>query len=197
MHQYKPEDVDCEYCTEWRHRRCQAAGCPWLSERIEAGVVSYATVVLKMFGNVNDEGFIMRIGQMVQSFSGSLWLSAEHEFNTRQLLQSVGFGAWRDPRYFSALYLFGSNRTLLKRAWNACLPKRFIPEYIWLHGISPHDYALVTAAKTILGVADSVDSIPVELLADTEVIDDEAFLLNVNALLIANYGPAVLKLGGG
>lgn len=116
MHQYKLEDVDCEYCTEWRHRRCQAAGCPWLSERIEAGVVSYATVVLKMFGNVNDEGFIMRIGQMVQSFSGSLWLSAEHEFNTRQLLQSVGFGAWRDPRYFSALYLFGSNRTLLKRA---------------------------------------------------------------------------------
>lgn len=159
--------------------------------------MSYATVVLKIFGNVNDEGFIMRIGQMVQSFSGSLWLSAEHEFNTRQLLQSVGFGAWRDPRYFSALYLFGSNRTLLKRAWNACLPKRFIPEYIWLHGISPHDYALVTAAKTILGVADSVDSIPVELLADTEVIDDEAFLLNVNALLIANYGPAVLKLGGG
>lgn len=48
-----------------------------------------------------------------------------------------------------------------------------------------------------MGVADSVDSIPVELLADTEVIDDEAFLLNVNALLIANYGPAVLKLGGG
>ena len=38
----------------------------------------------------------------------------------------------------------GSNRKLLKRAWNACLPQRFIPEYIWLYGISPHDYALVT-----------------------------------------------------
>ena len=52
MYQYKPEDVDCKYCAEWRHRRCQAAGCPWLAERIEAGTVSYATVILKMFRNV-------------------------------------------------------------------------------------------------------------------------------------------------
>ena len=134
MYQYKPEDVDCKYCAEWRHRRCQAAGCPWLAERIEAGKVSYATVILKLFRNVKDEDIVRRFGQLVQSFSGSLWLSAEHEFNTRQLLQSVGFGAWRDPRCFSALYLFGSNRTLLKRAWNACLPQRFIPEYICLVG---------------------------------------------------------------
>ena len=197
MYQYKPEDVDCKYCAGWRHWRCQAAGCPWLAERIEAGTVNNVTVVLKLFSDVKDKAIVRRFGQLVQSFSGSLWLSAEHEFNTRQLLQSVGFGAWRNPRYFSALYLFGSNRTLLKRALNACLPKRFIPEYIWLHGISPHDYALVTAAKTILGVAGFEDAISAELLADTEVIDDEAFRLIVNALLIANYGPAVLKLGGG
>ena len=197
MYQYKPEDVDCKYCAEWRHWRCQAAGCPWLAERIEAGKVSYATVILKLFRDVKDKAVVMRLGQLVLNFRGSLWLSAEHEFNTRQLLQSVGFGAWRDPRYFSALYLFGSNRTLLKRAWNACLPKRFIPEYIWLYGISPHDYALVAAAKTILRVAGFEEAIPAGLLADTEVIDDEAFSLIVNALLIANYGPAVLKLGGG
>ena len=197
MYQYKPEDVDCKYCAEWRHRRCQAAGCPWLAERIEAGKVSYATVILKMFRNVKDADVVRRIGQLVLNFRGSLWLSAEHEFNTRQLLQSVGYGAWRDPRYFAALYLFGSNRTLLKRAWNACLPQRFIPEYIWLYGISPHDYALVTAAKTMLGVEGFEEAMPAELLADTEVIDDEAFRLIVNALLIANYGPAVLKTGGG
>ena len=100
MYQYKPEDVDCKYCAEWRHRRCQAAGCPWLAERIEAGTVSYATVILKMFRNVKDADIVRRLGQLVLNFRGSLWLSAEHEFNTRQLLQSVGFGAWRDPRYF-------------------------------------------------------------------------------------------------
>ena len=149
MYQYKPEDVDCKYCAEWRHRRCQAAGCPWLAERIEAGKVSYATVILKLFRNVKDADIVRRFGQLVQSFSGSLWLSAEHEFNTRQLLQSVGFGAWRDPRYFSALYLFGSNRTLLKRAWNACLPKRFIPEYITHVGICVGDGWMIHAGDPI------------------------------------------------
>ena len=33
-------------------------------------------------------------------------------------------------------------------------------------------------------------------LADREAVDDEAFWLIVNALLIANYGSDVLKLGG-
>ena len=197
MYQYKPEDVDCKYCAERRHWRCQASGCPWLAERIEAGTVSYAAVILKLFRDIKDKAVVMRLGQLVLNFRGSVWLSAEHEFNTRQLLQSIGFGAWRDPRYFAALYLFGSNRTLLKRAWNACLPDRFIPEYILLHGISPHDYALVAVPKTILGVAGFEGAMPAELLADTEVIDDEAFRLIVNSLLIANYGPAVLRIGGG
>src|SRR5699024_5048934 len=115
------EETIIKLLEQWQKRRKREA------ERIEAGKVSYATVILKLFRNVKDVDIVGRFGQLVQSFSGSLWLSAEHEFNTRQLLQSVGYGAWRDPRYFSALYLFGSNRTLLKRAWNACLPKRFIP----------------------------------------------------------------------
>ena len=122
------EETIIKLLEQWQKRRKREA------ERIEAGKVSYATVILKLFRNVKDEDIVRRFGQLVQSFSGSLWLSAEHEFNTRQLLQSVGYGAWRDPRYFAALYLFGSNRTLLKRAWNACLPKRFIPEHICLVG---------------------------------------------------------------
>lgn len=68
MYQYKPEDVDCKYCAEWRHRQCQAAGCPWLAERIEAGKVSYATVILKLFRNVKDADIVRRFGQLVQSF---------------------------------------------------------------------------------------------------------------------------------
>ena len=194
---YEPADIVCEYCVEWRHRRCQAACCPCLTERIEAGVVSYASAVHELFGGVKDETFIARLGLLVLHFRGSFWLGREHEYNTRLLLRSVGYQAWRNPRFFAALYLFGSNSGLLKRAWNACLPKRFIPEYIWLHGISPHDYALVTAAKTILGVEGFEEAMPAELLADAEVIADEAFRLIVNALLIANYGPDVLKTGGG
>lgn len=40
-YKYTAEDVDCRYCTEFRHGRCRAIKCPWLNERIEAGVISY------------------------------------------------------------------------------------------------------------------------------------------------------------
>ena len=189
---YKPADVACEYCVEWRHRRCQANGCPWLAERIEAGVVSYASAVRELFGGAADEAFIARLGLLVLHFHGSFWLDREHEFNTRLLLRSVGYEAWRDPRFFAALYLLGSNRGLMKRAWNACLPGGFEPGYMVMRGVSAHDYTLIQAAKAITG---NVSGLELEDLADAEAVDDTAFRLIVNALLIANYGPDVLKLG--
>lgn len=190
---YKPEDVACEYCVEWRHRRCQAVGCPWLAERIEAGVVSYAAAVHGLFGCVENEAFIQRLGLLVLHFHGSFWLDSEHEYNTRLLLRSVGYQAWRNPRFFAVLYLFGSNRALLKRAWNACMPQGFEPLYMVMRGVSAHDYALIQAAKALMcgGLGLTLYD-----LADREVVDDEAFWLIVNALLIANYGTDVLKLGG-
>lgn len=190
---YKPEDVACEYCVEWRQRRCQAVGCPWLAERIEAGVVSYASAVRELFWRVRDEAFIRRLGALVLRFRGSFWLNREHEFNTRLLLRSVGYEAWRNPRFFAVLYLFGSNRALMKRAWNACMPHGFEPMFMVMRGVSAHDYTLVQTAKALMcgGLGLTLYD-----LADAEVVDDKAFQLIVNALLIANYGPDVLKLGG-
>lgn len=190
---YKPADVACEYCVEWRHRRCQANGCPWLAEQIEAGVVSYASAVRELFGGVADEAFIARLGLLVLNFRGSFWLNREHEYNTRLLLRSVGYQAWRNPRFFASLYLFGSNRGLLKRAWNACMPGGFEPVFIVMRGVSEHDYTLIQAAKALMcgGLGLTLYD-----LADAETVDDGAFQLIVNALLIANYGPDVLKLGG-
>lgn len=168
-------------------------GCPWLAERIEAGVVSYAAAVRGLFGGVEHEAFIQRLGQLVLHYRGSFWLSAEHENNTRLLLRSVGYQAWRNPRFFASLYLFGSNRGLLKRAWNACMPGGFEPVFIVMRGVSAHDYTLIQAAKALMcgGLGLTLYD-----LADAEIVDDEEFRLIIHALLIANYGPDVLKLGG-
>lgn len=190
---YKPADVACEYCVNSRRRRCRIAGCPWLAERIEAGVVSYASAVRELFGGITDETFIHRLGLLVLHFRGSFWLDREHEFNTRLLLRSVGYEAWRNPRFFAVLYLFGSNRALMKRAWNACLPGGFEPGFLVMRGVSAHDYTLIQAAKAITGCSSGLE---LEDLADAEIVDDTAFRLIVNAMLIANYGPDVLKLGG-
>ncbi len=190
---YKPEDIACEYCVEWRHRRCQAVGCPWLAERIEAGVVSYAAAVRGLFGALHVPELRWRLEWLIKSYNGSFRLNTEHEYNTRLLLRSVGYQAWRNPRFFAVLYLFGSNRGLMKRAWNACMPQGFEPLYMVMRGVSAHDYTLIQAAKALVcgGLGLTLYD-----LADREVVDDVAFRLIVNALLIANYGTDVLKLGG-
>ena len=82
---------------------------------------------------------------------------------------------------------------MLKRAWNACLPGGFEPSYMVMRGVSEHDYTLIQAAKAITGCGSGLE---LEDLADAEIVDDVAFRLIVNALLIANYGSDVLKLGG-
>ena len=156
-------------------------------------MVGYAAAVRELFWRVENEAFIQRLGLLVLHFRGSFWLNREHEYNTRLLLRSVGYQAWRNPRFFASLYLFGSNRALLKRAWNACLPGGFEPSYMVMRGVSEHDYTLIQAAKAITGCGSGLE---LEDLADAEIVDDVAFRLIVNALLIANYGSDVLKLGG-
>ena len=38
---YTPKDVSCQLCTEYvKKLGCTALRCPWLAERIEAGVVA-------------------------------------------------------------------------------------------------------------------------------------------------------------
>ena len=193
MYHYKPADVVCEYCVEWRHRRCQAAGCPCLTERIEAGVVSYAAAVRELFGVLHVPELRWRLEWLIKSYDSSFWLNTEHEYNTRLLLRSVGYQAWRNPRFFAALYLFGSNSLLMKRVWNACMPGGFEPMFLVMRGVPEHDYTLIQAAKALMcgGLGLTLYD-----LADREVVDYEAFKLIVNALLIANYGADVLKLGG-
>ena len=47
---YTPKDVSCQLCTEYvKKLGCTALRCPWLAERIEAGVVGYREAVMETF----------------------------------------------------------------------------------------------------------------------------------------------------
>lgn len=46
---YKAKDVDCKYCTEYKGKnKCPHSVCPYISERIEAGAVTYQDAVTAM-----------------------------------------------------------------------------------------------------------------------------------------------------
>ena len=72
---YTPKDVSCQLCTEYvKKLGCTALRCPWLAERIEAGVVGYREAVLETFPH--ERRLFQRLrgqatgqGRALQSFS--------------------------------------------------------------------------------------------------------------------------------
>ena len=116
--QYKPEHVDCTLCTEFtRKQSCTAKGCPWLAERIEAGVVGYKEAVMETFPrNVHTDA---RLHTAIRRFSGSLFLTAAHYQRMERMKVRQGYRRRRDtPAYYAAMYLLTANEDICTRAAN-------------------------------------------------------------------------------
>jgi len=190
--QYTPEDVDCKLCTQYAGKKkgCKAKGCPWLAERIEAGVVGYEEAILETFPR--DARLDARLHTAIQRFSGSMFLNAEHQQRMEYLKIRMGYSRRRDnPAYFAAMYLLTANADIYSRSANCFCRHGIEFDYAVLKEVSPHSYTLFSAARDIY-----TDSSGVMLsdLSNVEVTDTLAFSLIANALLIARYGCAVLSI---
>ena len=189
---YSPEDVDCILCAKYggKKRGCTVKACPWLAERIEAGVVGYEEAVRDTFPH--DAHLDARLRTVVHRFTGSLFLTPAHERRMERIKAEQGYRRKRDtPAYYAAMYLLASNEDLCRRA-EGCFCRQGIRfDDADLRGIPPHDFTLFSAARDIY--TDSSGTM-VSDLANTEVVDPLAFSLIVNALLVARYGCPVLKI---
>ena len=56
---------------------CTALRCPWLAERIEAGVVGYREAVLETF--LHERRLFQRLNLLIKHYPGSLWGNEQHE----------------------------------------------------------------------------------------------------------------------
>lgn len=75
---YTPKDVSCQLCTEYvKKLGCTALRCPWLAERIEAGVVGYREAVLETFPH--ERRLFQRLNLLIKHYPGSLWSNEQHE----------------------------------------------------------------------------------------------------------------------
>ena len=189
---YEMEDVDCKFCTEYRGKKlgCSQKVCPWLAERIEAGVVGYEEALLDSFPN--DPRLEDKLRTAVQLFHGSLWLNEGHRQRMEALKAREGSDRRRDtPAYFAAMYLLTANDDLFLRSANCFCRHGIEFDYGTLKDISPHCYTLFSAARDIYAEGSGV---ALADLANSEVVDTLAFSLIVNAFLVARYGPAVLEI---
>ena len=76
---YTPKDVSCQLCTEYvKKLGCTALRCPWLAERIEAGVVGYREAVLETFPH--ERRLFQRLNLLIKHYHALLqavWNKAE------------------------------------------------------------------------------------------------------------------------
>ena len=163
---YRPEDVDCKICTEYRKRHCASQVCPWL-RKVLSGKESVAYY---------DDGHVDRL-QVCSTY----------------LVSCRKSGAWNHR--LAALYLLTATEILRRWAmpdlfgfWPTALE-----EWKELHDLSGQEYALYQTAR---GIYRRQRTITIPELCDEDLVDDLTLALILDALLINHYGPVVLRLGG-
>ena len=188
---YHPSDVSCQLCTEYvKKQGCTASRCPWLKERIEAGVVGYREAVFETMPR--DRWLHHRLCLLVKSYPGTLWSNIQHERRMENVKTIQGYRRRRDTApYYAAMYLLTANDDIYHRSANCFCRHGIEFDYAVLREISLHNYALFMAARCICTKS---RDITISDLADPEIIAPETFRLIINAILIARYGLDAFKL---
>lgn len=187
---YTAEDVDCRYCTEFRHGRCRAQKCSWVKERIEAGVLSYNEAVREAF--LESSPLQKRIKVVLRSYETSFWRDPNHAKRFEQMQNILGYRKERNTTaYYAALFLLTSDEELLQKVIKCFNEKRIDFSHINSKDMTPENYALYKIAKSLY--TDSAE-VGVDELADPELVSTESFHLVVNAMLIYRYGLSALSL---
>ena len=159
-YKYTAEDVDCRYCTEFHHGRCRAIKCPWLNERIEAGVISYHDAVNESFSSRSP--LLRRIRLVLAFYDKSFWKDDKHFRRFQQADAILGFYKSRNTNeYYSALFLLTADHSLFLRFLD-CFNRREINfDLANLKGIPPEHYALYKIAKSLYtGTAEVAQNSP-------------------------------------
>ena len=195
---YKPEDVDCKLCTEYRHRRCTQPSCPWLAERIESGVVCYQPLVLECFRELESHPLMARVRDVIRGEEGIRFEGDRHRERLsfwRSWLTTRNKGKAVDHLELAVLFLLTARESI----WNKLQPHLTEALGKWdasihVRGLSTQDYALL---QTIKSICTGQAKITVSELADEELVDDDTLRLIIDAALLCRYGQAALFIREG
>ena len=87
---YRPKHVACYLCTEYKQKQgCTLPVCPWLAERIKAGVVGYQEAVMATIPRNRLPA--PRLRALVASFPGSLWKDGTMELADPDIVDAEVF----------------------------------------------------------------------------------------------------------
>lgn len=192
MHRNKA--VGCGTCADTCELRlCPNAICPHIDQRMELGLVTYRETVLSIIPNT--PRLLPRLEKIIQSYSGSLWLSAEHKNRMDCLNYELGYVRKRNNNnYYAAMYLLTSNLPLHTRTEYCYSYQGINFRSVNTKGISTRNYPLFQTARRLYSGEAKIKYLD---LTNPEMVDDELLALIVNALLIVRFGLRALKLKKG
>ena len=191
-HTYTAEDVQCKYCERYKRRKCTSAKCPWMLERLQAGVIGYKDLVRSCSSGKPNRRIISRIESTYAQTNGSRYRSKGHRERMEACLQDYQrFNQSRepDPQWLAIIFLL----TASKRVWASC-SKGVTLMSIDLRAVVPlnfstQDYALFQMARSLW---DRKQRISENELANRTLIREETFTVLMDALVLAEYGVALL-----
>lgn len=191
-YKYRPEDVACQYCTRYKACRQQQDACPWLQERLEAGVVSYTELMLSLLDTPNCPVDCRRLAELLASYPGSLWQSHGHRTTYRWLESNIPLGRPDTKRRLASAYLLSATPQLVQFAKSCMIPHMggHLSEAL-MERLSDPELTMLTAAFNLLTQAEPP---PLSSLLSPDRADFLSTRSIAHALLIVKFGPDVLKV---
>ena len=184
-----PADLSCSICNEYiKPVGCTAPECPYLAERIEAGVVGYQEMLANTFPY--HKVLMFRLQRIIKYFPGTMWRDDSHKQRFHLAATCCDYQCATNT-YYAALYLLTADEPLYKRCSRCFMRSGLCMENIDIQGISPLDYTLYAYARKLnAGETD----FPVTELIDGWSVSPEVFRYIVNAVMVAKHGVAVLNI---
>lgn len=186
---YRPRDVECQFCVSFaRSSRCPLNCCPYLAERMEAGVLGLSELMQDCFSTWKYPRLQGRLRKLFCQRPASLFLNDAHRNRWQHWHERYHRMTDRNQ---AALYLLTAYEDIWRRMIWHFDEGGFDFNTIRLSGIHPEQYSVYQAAKAI-----SIGSHNITLndLASPELVTDEALQLIIYALLLARYGDVILNL---
>lgn len=191
-YKYRPEDVCCQYCTQFRACRVTQDACPWLQERLEAGVVSYAELLLSLLDDPACPVDRRRMAELLESYPNSLWCSDSHHENFCWLESNIPLGRSDTNKRLASAYLLSSTSGLIQFA-KSCTTSRLYahPSEALTDHLSDPELTMLVAA---LNLITQPEPPTLNGLLSPDRADMFSTRLIAHALLIAKFGSDVLKI---
>ncbi len=188
---YHPQaaDMDCRNCIQYR-RGCRSAACLYLTERLQVGSVTMEELIAETIRHWKHPKLKQRAMDIAHRVEGFHFKGQLHI--ARMLRMAMHKDEKISSRWLAAVYLLSAHGPLWQQTLAAVSPGQIDFSSVKLRDTSVQDYVLYRAAKGIYSGTLGATS---EELADPELVGDDTLLLILCTVLIARYGPEVMKVG--